>query len=290
MNDDWYTRKQTFALSEIVMASTLRVGSRGSDVIRLQEELNAAGFSLSVDGVFGKGTESDVISFQLSSDLTADGVVGPATWAALDLVSEKTGPIEWSSIVSLLPQMVPQQYQLSKAQCPSQPLGMTVKRIGQQTTNCVLFTAWVLSHAMGKSFSSTQWSDWMVSSGSPDTRVPGYGPRVVMSWGMGTTSPGDGPWLVQYFTDTGGHSMIVVAHDKKTDKILTLESNSGFNLNGCGWGDIGNLRDIFNPGPDWVQKVTQTWASRLDSKHAVHVVQLNISSESVRSWLQEGVS
>jgi peptidoglycan hydrolase-like protein with peptidoglycan-binding domain len=62
---------------------TLRRGSRGPDVSYLQTRLQAFGHFLVVDGDFGQRTESAVLSFQSSSGLTADGVVGPATWAAL---------------------------------------------------------------------------------------------------------------------------------------------------------------------------------------------------------------
>jgi hypothetical protein len=40
---------------------------------------------ISADGLFGSGTESAVKSFQSQHGLTADGVVGPATWQALGL-------------------------------------------------------------------------------------------------------------------------------------------------------------------------------------------------------------
>lgn len=49
----------------------------------VQQALADRGYSVSVDGVFGKGTEDAVRSFQASSGLTADGVVGPATYEAL---------------------------------------------------------------------------------------------------------------------------------------------------------------------------------------------------------------
>ena len=93
-------------------------------------------------------------------------------------------------------------------------------------------------------------------------------------------------WLVQYFTATGGHSLIVLVHDQDTDKILTLESNSYYNIDGAGWGGIGNLRDVPNPGPDWKDKTNQTWKSRIESKLAVHAVRLNVDSDSIRAWLK----
>jgi hypothetical protein len=89
-----------------------------------------------------------------------------------------------------------------------------------------------------------------------------------------------------FFTENSGHSVIVVQHDRKTDKILTLEASS--TIDGAGWYEIGPLRDVYNPGPNWVKKVKQTWASRFGGVKALHVVRLNISVESIREWLQEG--
>ncbi|CAI9401361.1 peptidoglycan-binding protein [Aestuariimicrobium sp. T2.26MG-19.2B] len=63
--------------------ATIRRGSKGPDVVYLQQRLNENGYSLSTDGQFGPATESAVRSFQRGNGLTADGVVGPNTWAAL---------------------------------------------------------------------------------------------------------------------------------------------------------------------------------------------------------------
>ena len=41
------------------------------------------GKALALDGVFGENTEYAVIAYQKKHKLTADGVVGPATWKAL---------------------------------------------------------------------------------------------------------------------------------------------------------------------------------------------------------------
>ncbi len=62
---------------------TLDRGSRGEDVYALQYLLRYRGYSLTVDGIFGSGTEAKVKAFQSSRGLSADGVVGPATWSKL---------------------------------------------------------------------------------------------------------------------------------------------------------------------------------------------------------------
>lgn len=63
---------------------TLRLGSTGEDVRRLQGTLNALDFGpLAEDGVFGKNTEAAVKRYQSSRGLSADGIVGPQTWARI---------------------------------------------------------------------------------------------------------------------------------------------------------------------------------------------------------------
>ncbi len=54
-----------------------------NDVKELQTGLNRSGFDVDVDGIFGKGTEASVRQFQADHNLTADGIVGQQTWAAL---------------------------------------------------------------------------------------------------------------------------------------------------------------------------------------------------------------
>ena len=63
---------------------SLSAGSVGFDVAALQFKLESHGFPLgTVDGGFGSHTVAALIKFQRSAGLTADGVAGPATFAAL---------------------------------------------------------------------------------------------------------------------------------------------------------------------------------------------------------------
>ena len=62
----------------------LRTGSRGDAVRKLQELLNAKGYTCgSVDGIFGSKTYAAVLAFQKANGLGADGIVGPLTWGKL---------------------------------------------------------------------------------------------------------------------------------------------------------------------------------------------------------------
>lgn len=63
--------------------SALRLEDRGDAVRELQTLLKQAGYSVSVDGVFGKNTEAAVIAFQKKMGLEADGLAGKKTLALL---------------------------------------------------------------------------------------------------------------------------------------------------------------------------------------------------------------
>ena len=65
---------------------TVGLGSRGSTVVRLQNDLNGAfGFPIvAVDGIFGQKTKNAVVEFQQQVNLTPNGIVGPQAWHALE--------------------------------------------------------------------------------------------------------------------------------------------------------------------------------------------------------------
>ena len=64
--------------SSSVSYETVRVGSRGPTVAKLQEELG-----INADGIFGKGTEQHLKLWQTSRGLIADGIAGPHTLGIL---------------------------------------------------------------------------------------------------------------------------------------------------------------------------------------------------------------
>ena len=66
------------APSQVASGGTLRRGSKGEDVKRMQAKL-----ALAADGDFGPGTEAALKKWQAANGLTADGVAGPKTLAKL---------------------------------------------------------------------------------------------------------------------------------------------------------------------------------------------------------------
>ena len=62
----------------------IRYGGNGSLVRTLQTLLNSKGASLTVDGDFGRMTQTAVMAFQRANNLEVDGVVGTKTAAALN--------------------------------------------------------------------------------------------------------------------------------------------------------------------------------------------------------------
>jgi peptidoglycan hydrolase-like protein with peptidoglycan-binding domain len=78
------------------MNRTLRYGSTGDDVRKLQEGLNQVASSLAklnVDGVYGAKTTAKAKEFQRNNNLVSDGIVGPLTWTLLlDILSQLLTP------------------------------------------------------------------------------------------------------------------------------------------------------------------------------------------------------
>jgi hypothetical protein len=67
-----------------VPAAPLKPGDTGAQVKQLQRALAQLGYTVgTIDGDYGTGTKTAVEQFQTASNLTADGLFGPATRTAL---------------------------------------------------------------------------------------------------------------------------------------------------------------------------------------------------------------
>lgn len=74
--------------------TTMRIGSSGYEVKKLQEKLGI----IPSDGKFGKMTQQKVIEFQTINGLTADGIIGPACRAKLNVATKSFIP-QWANAI-----------------------------------------------------------------------------------------------------------------------------------------------------------------------------------------------
>ena len=82
----------SFGGEQTVYAATLKQGSKGTQVKTMQTKLKNWGYySGAVDGVYGAQTKQAVIKFQKKNGLTADGIAGAKTLAALGMSSSSSG-------------------------------------------------------------------------------------------------------------------------------------------------------------------------------------------------------
>lgn len=71
-------------IAQAATYKTLKKGSRGDDVRKMQTSLKDKGYyTLKVDGIFGNGTLSAVKAFQKANGLKVDGIAGPQTLTKL---------------------------------------------------------------------------------------------------------------------------------------------------------------------------------------------------------------
>ncbi len=94
-------------LTMTAAAATYRRGDQGSKVTTIQTKLKNWGYySGTVDGIYGKGTEDAVRSFQEKNGLTADGVTGSATLRALGMPAGNSGSDSGSGEEYLLAKVI----------------------------------------------------------------------------------------------------------------------------------------------------------------------------------------
>ncbi|MFI6416013.1 peptidoglycan-binding protein [Streptomyces sp. NPDC050842] len=183
------------------LAVTLRPGSKGRAVRALQRQLGQEGHRIVVDGVFGAGTGSAVRAVQRARGLSADGVAGPRTWAALLAGPRTPAPGRPSGDVSALRKRI---VNTARGQIGvSEPSGCRAYlKDCARTAWCAAFVSWtwrkagVPSAAVPKTLVAREVGLWGRRNGLFHATHPKPGDIVV--WGKPAAQ-------------TGGHVGIVVA-------------------------------------------------------------------------------
>ncbi len=182
-----------------------------------------------------------------------------------------TSAVDESAITDLLVQFDEYGYDLKEPAYPYQLEGIRVPQSppNPAQNNCCTFVEAILVKAWQDTIESFEWNNqrhaqMMIYSAddffSPITAAVESG----MAEKIEDSDAAPQPWtIIQGWKTqwTGGHTFLIIDHNKETDAVLTLESNKGFGLDGVGFRKIGMARDFDNQPPSywWQTPGLQTW-------------------------------
>lgn len=194
------------------------------------------------------------------------------------------------TLVGLLDEFKDFTYDLDNAYYPYKLPGIRVPLAPPKQNNCCTFVEALLVKAWTDAHKSVTWNSerhgqMMIYSSddffSPVTAAVDSGMALVVS----DDDAAPHPWtIIQGWRRQwrNGHTFLIVDHHGPTDRVLTLESNSSYKLNGVGFRGIGNLRDTGAP-PDnwWEQEDLWTWERIQTTYRFRRQAQLKVKE---RSW------
>jgi hypothetical protein len=212
--------------------------------------------------------------------------------------------VQEAEIVKLLPSFKGYTYGFaSKGQEPRYPFtlpGVSVQQAPPKQNDCCTFVeallvkAWANTHGSKFAWSLDRHKQMMIQDPdhlySPVTAVIEAG----MAKAVSSTTQSPPPWtLVQGWhtlKPLSGHTFLVVAVDPATSRVLTLESNFTYGLNGPGFRELGDL-DTFptlHPGKDWAKDSSLwTWSKFVSTYPHRQLARLNVLSP---TWAGSGGS
>ena len=183
----------------------------------------------------------------------------PPVVAPVDFAGDPMA-VEEAALIAHLAEFREFHYDFDEACYPAELPGVRVPLAPPATNNCCTFAEALLVAAWADSVAGFEWGArrhrQMMIMSADDYFSP---VTAVIEAGMARTVPDPdsppAPWtLIQGWRRQwqGGHTFIVVDYHEDSGRVLTLESNSGYGLDGCGYRGIGNLRDAgLNPPANW---------------------------------------
>ena len=173
------------------------------------------------------------------------------------------------ALLKVLPEFNDFTYDLDEGRYPFDLPGVNLPKAPPNTNNCCTFVEALLVRAWADVYGDFSWSSqrhgqMMILSNDdyfspvtaaiesqmamavPDSDIPPHPWTIIQGWRR--------QWR-------GGHTFIIVDHHEPTDRVLTLESNSSYKLNGVGFRAIGNLKDTGGKPPEswWERDDLWTW-------------------------------
>lgn len=214
-----------------------------------------------------------------------------ATQTARSTFDDDDAAVDEDILISLLPEFHDFTYDLDEARYPFSVPGIRLPLAPPAQNNCCTFVEGLAVGAWAKAkenftWSSQQHGQMMIYSAddffSPVTAI------VEAEMGIAVSNPDTPPepWtVIQGWRNQwrGGHTFFVVDHHQPTDRILTLESNSAYKLNGVGFRGLGNLRDLNGAPPQnwWETEGLWTWERLTATYRFRHMATLRVKN---RKW------
>lgn len=176
-----------------------------------------------------------------------------------------------SALVAELPDFHDYHYERDRARYPHALTGCNVPLAeSRKTNNCCTFVeglvirAFQQAHPGDFEWSPALHSDMMIMSAddyfSPITALVDQELGVLQ---IDVDQPPPQWTVIQGWRQQwrGGHTFIILDHHAETDRVLTLECNSSYGLDGVGFRGLGNLRDLGGQPPAqwWDKPNVWTW-------------------------------
>lgn len=210
-------------LNNVLIMKTIKFGSSGYEVIKLQEYLN-----LKATGDFDMDTHEAVIQFQKEHGLTPDGVVGPITWAALKAAVD-THVNDFPSSNPYEAHFLPEGKQTPQGWIPNYFKGPVPKR-------------WIFfHHTAGWDSPYTTIKGWEMDTHSIGTEYVVGGPSI-----KGTQSPHDGK-VLRAFPEGGFAWHLTIGNNTLHKESIGIEICSFGGLTKGGYFKLGKTWTPLNP-------------------------------------------
>lgn len=202
------------------------------------------------------------------------------TTASLELLNfdNQEDAIEEKALIDLLPKFHDFEYDLDEAKYPYDLPGFRAPQAPPLVNNCCTFVEALVVKAWDESSNDLEWNmerhkQMMIYSAddyfSPVTALVEAG----IAEAVADDDQAPSPWtVIQGWRKqwTSGHTFIIVEHHPGTDRVLTLESNAHYNLNGVGYRKVGNLKDHPQPDPSWWDNETLWTWERIKAVYRFH--------------------
>lgn len=215
------------AITSLVKAKILRLGSSGSDVRELQLALAKLGYPLTGTGYFGTATDTAVEQFQRAAGIDPDGDVGTATARAIDNALALPRP---GTNTPPVPKVLEVQRPLW-LQCSIAHIGL---REGAGAADNRELVADIKSVAPDYQHDATPWcSGWisfcLVKAGEKASKAPLWARSYAEDWGLRLVGPAVGAIAVK--TRTGGGHVTFVAGRNRNGLLACCGGNQNDMVN-----------------------------------------------------------